>query len=141
MTPRRPHFFNAIYDWLLENELTPYVLVDATVHDVMVPQESVQEGEIVLNLAPYAIGNYQMNRDRIEFDARFSGVSQHIYIPMSAIKALYAKENGVGLGFEEEPYYLKELFKEKEEDIQDRQKQMSNKEEKQYADSMFTLVK
>lgn len=133
MTPRRPHFFNATYNWLLENDLTPYLLVDATVSGVMVPAESIKNGEILLNLAPYAIGNYQMNNEKIEFDARFAGVSQHLVIPVAAMRALYAKENGVGLGFEDEPHYLNYQASKSSDDTQNTSKTDS--------DNLFTLVK
>lgn len=134
MSPRRPHFFSAIYDWLLENDLTPYLLVDTTIAGVMVPTDLIQNNEIILNLAPYAIGNYYKNKDQIEFDARFSGVSQHICIPMSAMKALYAKENGVGLGFEDEPYYLNS------QNVAD-SAISTQKAKKTESEDIFTLVK
>ncbi|OTQ62058.1 ClpXP protease specificity-enhancing factor [Gilliamella apis] len=105
MTPRRPYIFRAFYDWILDNELTPYIVVDTSVYGVLVPQEFIKDNQIVLNIAPQSVGQYLVNNEQIEFNARFSGVPQHIVVPMAAIEAIYARENGVGMGFEDEPYY------------------------------------
>lgn len=105
MTPRRPYLFRAFYDWILDNDLTPYIVVNTSVYGVLVPQEFVQNNQIVLNIAPQSVGQYVSNNEQIEFNARFSGVPQHIVVPMAAVEAIYARENGVGLGFEDEPQY------------------------------------
>ncbi|OCG27617.1 ClpXP protease specificity-enhancing factor [Gilliamella sp. wkB108] len=105
MTPRRPYLFRAFYDWILDNELTPYIVVNASITGVIVPQEFVQDNHIVLNIAPYAVGQYSVSNEQIEFNARFSGVPQHIIVPMAAVEAIYARENNVGIGFEDEPQY------------------------------------
>jgi len=105
MTPRRPYIFRAFYDWILDNELTPYIVVDTSVYGVLVPQEFIKDNQIVLNIAPQSVGQYLVNNEQIEFNARFSGVPQHIVVPMAAVEAIYARENGVGMGFEDEPYY------------------------------------
>ena len=103
MTPRRPYLFRAFYDWIVDNELTPYIMVNTTVDGVMVPPEFIQNNQIVLNIAPQSVGQYSVNNDEIEFNARFGGVPQHIIVPMAAIEAIYARENNVGVGFEDEP--------------------------------------
>ncbi|MCX8597287.1 MULTISPECIES: ClpXP protease specificity-enhancing factor [unclassified Gilliamella] len=105
MTPRRPYIFRAFYDWILDNDLTPYVVVNTSIDGVLVPQEFVKDNQIVLNIAPQSVGQYLANNDQIEFNARFSGVPQHIVVPMAAIEAIYARENGVGMGFEDELHY------------------------------------
>ncbi|MWP46389.1 ClpXP protease specificity-enhancing factor [Gilliamella sp. Pas-s27] len=105
MSPRRPYIFRAFYDWILDNELTPYIVVNTSVHGVLVPQEFIQNNQIVLNIAPQSVGQYLATNEQIEFNARFSGVPQHIVVPMAAIEAIYARENGVGMGFEDEPQY------------------------------------
>lgn len=105
MTPRRPYLFRAFYDWILDNDLTPYIVVNTSVYGVLVPQEFVQNNQIVLNIAPQSVGQYISNNEQIEFNARFSGVPQHIVVPMAAVEAIYARENGVGMGFEDEPQY------------------------------------
>lgn len=105
MTPKRPYLFRAFYDWILDNELTPYIVVNAEIKGVEVPSEFVEDGQIVLNLAPHSIGQYMMNNIQLEFNARFGGVPRHIVVPIAAIDAIYARENGIGIGFEPEPQY------------------------------------
>lgn len=73
MTPRRPYLLRAFYDWLLENELTPHLVVDATLPGVKVPLEYVQDGQIILNVAPRAVGNLELGNDEVTFNARFGG--------------------------------------------------------------------
>lgn len=102
MTSNQPYLFRAIYDWIVDNGATPYVLVDATGAHVKVPQESIQNGQIVLNIAPQAVTNYQVDESALSFSARFSGVAQQIYIPIQYILAIYAAENGQGMVFSQE---------------------------------------
>lgn len=102
MTSSRPYLVRAIYEWLIDNNLTPYIMVDATRDQVEVPQQFVEEGRIVLNVSPQAVGGLVMNNHALEFDARFSGIAHHIYVPIGAITAIYAFENGRGMVFNEE---------------------------------------
>ena len=99
MTSNRPYLLRAIYDWISDNDLTPYVLVDAGVAGVRVPPQVIQNGQVVLNLATRAVANLDLGNDWISFQARFSGVSQTIQIPVQAVLALYAQENGQGMMF------------------------------------------
>ncbi|MCI7353649.1 MAG: ClpXP protease specificity-enhancing factor [[Actinobacillus] rossii] len=104
-TPKRPYLLRAYYDWLLDNSYTPYLVVDATYYGVDVPQEYVKDGQIVLNLAPGAVGNLALGNETVEFSARFQGIPRNLYIPMGAVIAIYARENGDGVMFEPEPIY------------------------------------
>lgn len=99
LTSSRPHLIRAIYDWLLENDLTPYALVDARWPGVEVPPRVVKDGQVVLNLAPRAVAHLQLGRERITFLARFNGVSTAVSVPVAAVLALYARENGQGMMF------------------------------------------
>lgn len=99
MISKRPYFIRALHDWIVDSGFTPYLLVDATVDQVMVPQEFVEEGKIVLNLNPKAIRHLMLGNNEITFRAMFSGRAHHIYLPMYAIMAVYAKENGEGMAF------------------------------------------
>lgn len=99
MTSNRPYLLRAIYDWISDNNLTPYVLVDASVAGVRVPPQVVKNGQVVLNLAMRAVANLDLGNEWISFQARFSGVSQAIQIPVQAVLALYAQENGQGMMF------------------------------------------
>lgn len=102
MSSNRPYLLRAIYDWITDNQLTPYVLVDASVEGVRVPPQVIKNGQVVLNLAMRAVANLELGNDVIGFQARFSGVSQSIRIPVQAVLALYAQENGQGMMFPSE---------------------------------------
>lgn len=104
-SPKRPYLLRAYYDWLVDNNFTPYLVVDATYWGVNVPVEYVKDGQIVLNLSANATGNLQLANDFIQFNARFKGVSRELYIPMGAALAIYARENGDGVMFEPEAIY------------------------------------
>lgn len=99
MTSNRPYLLRAIYDWITDNNLTPYILVDAAREGVRVPPQVVKNGQVVLNLAMRAVANLDLGNEWISFQARFSGVSHSILIPVNAVLALYAQENGQGMMF------------------------------------------
>jgi stringent starvation protein B len=102
MTSRKPYLIRAIYDWIVDNNLTPYILVDSEYSGVQVPQAYVSGGRIVLNISPKACRGLHLENDRIVFTARFSGQSEQIFLLPAAILAIYAKENGQGMEFAEE---------------------------------------
>lgn len=106
MTPRRPYLLRAFYDWLLENELTPHLVVDAMLPGVKVPLEYVQDGQIILNVAPRAVGHLELGNEEVTFNARFGGRPHLVIVPIYAVQAIYARENGAGTMFEPEPAYL-----------------------------------
>ncbi|WP_439257647.1 ClpXP protease specificity-enhancing factor [Lonepinella sp. BR2271] len=104
-TPKRPYLLRAYYDWLVDNGFTPYLVVDATYNNVVVPQEYVKDGQIVLNISAGAVGALSLGNHAIEFNARFQGIPRDVYIPMGAALAIYARENGDGVMFEPEAIY------------------------------------
>ena len=104
VTPTRPYMVRALYQWIEDNNLTPYLMVDATVKNVQIPTEHVQDGRIVLNIASRATGNMSMENDYIHFSARFGGVSQQIWVPLIAVLGIYAKENSQGMFFDPNEY-------------------------------------
>ena len=104
MIPQRPYLFRAMYDWLLDNQWTPHVLVNATAKGVQVPQQFVKDNKIVLNLNPSAIQDYFQDNEVLAFSARFSGQAQQIVIPLPALEAIYASENGQGMVFPDETF-------------------------------------
>ncbi len=95
----KPYLMRAIYDWCVDSGYTPYltVTVDALTR---VPMEYVKDGQIVLNIGPIAVERFKMGNDLIEFSARFNGAGREISIPIGAVSAIYARENGQGLSFE-----------------------------------------
>ncbi|WP_291972224.1 ClpXP protease specificity-enhancing factor [Candidatus Symbiopectobacterium sp.] len=105
LSPRRPYLLRAFYDWLLDNQLTPHLVVDVSLPGVMVPMEFARDGQIVLNIAPRAVGGLELADDSVRFNARFGGVPRHVYVPMAAVLAIHARENGAGTMFEPEPDY------------------------------------
>lgn len=102
MTPQKPYLIRAIYQWLLDNQSTPYVLVNTRYEGVVVPKEYVKDNRIVLNLAPDAIQDLQLDNEWISFSARFSGKSMELFIPVIAVQAIYGKENNEGMFFPDE---------------------------------------
>lgn len=102
MTSSRPYLVRAMYQWIADNGMTPHLLADASVEGIQIPAEHVQNGKIILNIAPMAISSLVLGDTEITFNARFSGQSRGIYIPIDAVLAIYAKENGQGMMFSED---------------------------------------
>lgn len=101
MISNRPYLIRAINEWLLDSQCTPHLLVNAEAPGVDVPQEHIQEGKIVLNIGPQAVEGLRISNEEVTFLARFSGASRLISLPVSAVLAIYAKENGRGMMFNE----------------------------------------
>lgn len=104
MIPNRPYLIRAVYQWIVDNDWTPHLQVDANYPGVDVPFEYVQEGVIVLNTAPSAVQALELANDWISFRARFQGVERKIGFPPQAVLAVFARENGQGMPFPPEPY-------------------------------------
>jgi len=102
MRSSRPYLLRAFYEWIMDNHATPYIVVEADLPGVNVPRDYVENGRIVLNISQDAVRGLLLENDRVEFNARFGGVPFDIYIPIRAIGAIYAKENGRGMVFKEE---------------------------------------
>lgn len=97
----RPYLLRGFYEWVVDNALTPYIIADATQSGVTVPQHAVVEGKIVLNISPTATQGLEISNDAVIFGARFNGVHEDVWIPVDAVSAIYAKENGKGITFSE----------------------------------------
>ncbi len=102
LTSNRPYLIRALYEWLVDNDLTPHLLVDAQKKDVIVPRQFVEEGRIVLNVTPTAIRDLALGNDYITFNARFGGTPMDVVVPPDAVLGIYARENGRGMLFPEE---------------------------------------
>jgi len=102
VTSQKPYLIRAIYEWLVDNELTPYLLVSTAFEGVQVPEVYIHDGKIVLNIAPDAVRNFLADNDWISFSARFSGKSMELFIPIVAVQAIYGKENNEGMFFPDE---------------------------------------
>lgn len=99
MTSNQPYLLRAFFDWIVDNELTPYIVVDARNELAEVPQEFVKDGQIVLNISPSACVNFYLDKDGLSFQARFGGQPRRISMPCQAVMAIYARENGAGTVF------------------------------------------
>jgi stringent starvation protein B len=102
MTPLKPYLIRSIYEWIIDNNLTPYLLVDAENSHATLPKQLIEDGKIVLNIRHEAIQGLSLGNQEIEFNARFSGKPMHIVVPIAAVMAIYAKENGKGMIFDQE---------------------------------------
>jgi stringent starvation protein B len=101
MSSSRPYFIRAVYEWIVDNQLTPQILVSVHSEGVLVPQEYVKDGQITLNISPSAVKNYQVEQNVITFTARFRGMPCDIAVPTGAVLGIYARENGQGMMFEQ----------------------------------------
>ena len=99
MTSNRPYLLRALYEWITDNGMTPHVLVDAEIEGVEVPEHVIQKGKVVLNIASGATEQLLLDNESICFKARFSGKPYPINVPMEAVIAIYARENGQGMMF------------------------------------------
>lgn len=109
MTSNQPYMLRAFYEWIVDNNLTPYIVVDANIPGVIVPHEHVNNGQIVLNISPSACGKLQLGNVDVTFEARFSGSARQLIVPCQAIQAIYARENGAGTVFTSEDFAESEI--------------------------------
>ncbi|MCC7410222.1 MAG: ClpXP protease specificity-enhancing factor [Gammaproteobacteria bacterium] len=104
MTSTRPYLLRAIHEWIKDNHLTPHLLIDASADGVDIPSRYVVDGQLILNISPTAVRDLDLGNDAVSCNVRFAGVATRIDIPLAAIKAIYAKENGKGIVFtDDEP--------------------------------------
>ena len=102
MTSNRPYLIRAVYEWINDNGMTPYLLVDAAYPGIMVPVQAIKDGRVVLNVAARAVTQLSLGDQEIHFLARFGGVSQSVRVPVAAVQAVYAQESGQGMALPEE---------------------------------------
>jgi stringent starvation protein B len=102
MTSSRPYLIRAIYEWIVDNGMTPHILVDATGEEVQVPRQHVDAGKIVLNIAPMAVQALTLGNERVSFRARFDGAAIQVNVPVRQVLAIYTRENGQGMMFGDE---------------------------------------
>ena len=104
MNSSRPYLVRALYEWIVDNDCTPHMLVNSDYPKVQVPAGFASDGQIVLNVSPTAVRQLHMNNEAVSFEGRFGGVPHTLYVPVSAILGVYARENGQGMVFDlEEP--------------------------------------
>ena len=103
MNSSRPYLVRALYEWIVDNDCTPHLLVNADYPDVQVPDGFATDGQIVLNVSPSAVRHLHMDNDAVNFEGRFGGVPHTLFVPVGAILGIYARENGQGMVFDLEP--------------------------------------
>ena len=99
MTSSKPYLIRALYEWICDNAMTPHLVVEANAEGVSVPPEAVQDDRVVLNIAPRAVSGLSLGDDQIDFRARFGGKGMSVRVPVAAVLAVYARENGQGMMF------------------------------------------
>ncbi len=102
MTSHRPYLLRALYAWIADNDMTPHLLVDASRPGVQVPAFAVNDGKVVLNVAARAVSALEMGNEAIVFTARFGGISHSVWVPVTAVLAIYARETGQGMALPDE---------------------------------------
>ena len=98
-TSKRPYFIRAMHDWMTDNGLTPYIVVDAAADGITIPKNYIIDGKIVLNVSFAATHNLTLDKHTVQFEARFEGINHHLKVPMLAIIGIYSKETGQGMVF------------------------------------------
>lgn len=101
MSELKRYLVRSVFDWALDENLTPHILVDATFSGVCAPERYVENGRIVLNVHPGAVHQFQLTDEGLSFSARFGGQPMLVLVPLLAILAVYARENGQGISFPE----------------------------------------
>ena len=100
MNSSRPYLVRALYEWIVDNDCTPHMLVNSDYPKVQVPQGFASDGQIVLNVSPTAVRQLHMDNEAVSFEGRFGGVPHTLYVPIPAIMGVYARENGQGMVFD-----------------------------------------
>ncbi len=102
MTKKRPYLLRAMHEWILDNDMTPHIVIDATYEGLIAPSGHAVDGKLVLNISPSATRGLTLGNDLVAFEARFSGMPQRLEVPVDAVIGIYARENGHGMIFSEE---------------------------------------
>jgi len=103
MTSSRPYIIRALYEWILDNNCTPHILVSTEYRGVQIPSGFAKNGQITLNLSPSAVRGLHVDNEALSFEGRFAGMAYRLYIPIGAVLAIYAREDGQGMAFNQEP--------------------------------------
>ena len=102
-TSTKPYMLRALHEWCTDNGYTPQIVVQVDAN-TLVPPAHTRDGQITLNIGLMATKGLVIGNEVIEFQARFNGVTENLYIPVGTVTAIYARETGAGMGFEvEEP--------------------------------------
>jgi stringent starvation protein B len=103
-TSKRPYLIRAMHEWMMDNDLTPHIVVDAEAEGLTVPDQYIIDGKIVLNVSYAATRELAFDNDAVRFEARFSGVNHEVEVPALAVMGIYARETGQGMIFTDEEF-------------------------------------
>jgi stringent starvation protein B len=103
VSSQRPYLLRAMHEWMIDNALTPHIVVDASSANVDVPPENIKENKIVLNVSYAATRGLVLGNDNVAFEARFNGVPKAVNVPVESVLGIYARESGQGMVFSDEP--------------------------------------
>jgi stringent starvation protein B len=101
-TSTKPYMLRALHEWCTDNGYTPQIVVQVDAN-TLVPLAHVRDGQITLNIGALATNRLVIGNEAIEFQARFNGITENLYVPIGTISAIFARETGAGMGFEVEP--------------------------------------
>lgn len=138
MTSTKPYIIKAFYSWIIDNNCTPYILVNAEFDRVVVPQQYVENGQIVLNISMSATHNLELDNDFVSFSARFAGIAHNVFIPIESVLAIYAKENGRGMIFSDDENHETEIGSDSDSDGDEDKKGGGNTENNKTLSSSST---
>jgi len=102
MLSNKPYLMRAFYSWIVDSRCTPILVINANFPGCVIPEQHIENGEILFNISPEAIRDFAIRQDKVEFRASFSGSVQHISVPIKAVLAVYAEENKQGMYFDYE---------------------------------------
>ena len=103
LTSSRPYFLRALNEWMVDNDLSPHIVIDSTAPGVGLPEEHLSNDAVVFNISPESVKSLRITNKLLTCNASFSGQALDIMIPVNAILQIFAKENGVGMGFDKNP--------------------------------------
>jgi len=118
MTSNRPYLLRALFEWIADNDMTPHILVEAGADGVDVPDQAVQKGKVILNIDKSAVRDLDLGNEWLTFKARFSGNEHNVSVPIDAVLAIYAKENGQGMMFAQDDETMPPTDPDSDPDIQ-----------------------
>jgi stringent starvation protein B len=104
-TSKKPYLLRAMYEWIVDNDLTPHLLVDATAKGVFVPPSAVKDDRVLLNIAPRAVFGLNLGNDLVSLKASFGGAQREVSFPLASVLAIYSREDiqhGIVFGAEDD---------------------------------------
>lgn len=103
LSSSRAYFIRALNEWMVDNELSPHIVIDSNAPGVGLPEEHLNKDAVVFNISPESVKSLRITNKLLTCNASFSGHAVDIMIPINAVLQVFAKENGAGMGFDKNP--------------------------------------